>query len=75
MFAGDALDALGKRVVALGAALGKLQNGMEEISIGSLDDDQRAVAKKIRVGINSRIEEELMPACSKCRVALNKAKA
>ena len=58
--------------VALGSKLGKLQNTMEEISIGSLDDDSRVVAKKMRVGVNTRIEEELMPIVSKCRVGVQK---
>lgn len=71
---GDKIDAA-KRAPGLAPMLGKLQNAMEEISIGSLDDDARVVAKARRMAINKRIEEELMPACAACRGAAAKANA
>eukprot|EP00959_Pyramimonas_sp_CCMP1952_P096887 2025180-Pyramimonas_sp.AAC.1 len=71
---GDKDDAC-KRATALGPKLGKLQGLMEEISIGSLDDEARALAQTRRKAVNRRIEEELMPLCASCRGAAAKAKA
>mmetsp|Transcript_66819 Transcript_66819/g.139253 ORF Transcript_66819/g.139253 Transcript_66819/m.139253 type:complete len:203 (+) Transcript_66819:61-669(+) len=71
---GDKDDAC-KRAGGLAGKLGKLQNAMEEISIGSLDDEAREAAKSRRKAVNKRIEDELMPACAACRVAAAKAKS
>lgn len=68
-------DAACKRATGLGGKLGKLQNAMEEISLGSLDDKEREAAKSRRKALNKRIEEELMPACVACRKAAAAAKS
>ena len=64
-FAEALLDEASKRAAALSAAVNKLQFGMDEISLGELDEELVAPARARRKAINLGLEEDLLSAARK----------
>ena len=61
-FAEGVLVDASKRAASISAAVGKLQAGMDEISLGELDEYEVAPARARRKAINAKIESDLLPA-------------
>ena len=71
----DALDKISKRAAACGGVVGQLQALMDDLDIGDLDDEARALARTRRKAINARVENELEPAKTALNSAVKAAKA